>query len=100
MEYKRALKQRNKILLDGKLTGRFDGDLIAAWTDALVSHGTKVMTKREEFIQEFQPTFSAAYLSLVEYGEVPRLAYEPSFRFDNGDATRNRVVPCRAESSC
>ncbi len=86
MEYKRALKQRNKILLDGKLTGRFDGDLIAAWTDALVSHGTRVMTKRAEFIREFQPTFSTAYLTLVEYGEVPRLAYEPSFRFDNGDA--------------
>lgn len=85
MEYRRALKQRNKLLLDAKMTGYFDTDLVAAWTDALVSHGAKVMSKRREFVGEFQATFAAAYLTLVEYGEVPHLSYEPSFKIVSGD---------------
>ena len=84
MEYRRALKQRNKILLDGKFSGALDTELLAAWTDALVSHGTRVILKRAEFISEFQEPFSAAYSSLVEYGEAPRLVYEPSFTFNMG----------------
>jgi len=86
MEYRRALKQRNKILLDGKLTGMHDTDLLRAWTDALVSHGTRVVQKRAEFINEFQSPFSAAYSALVEYGEAPRLVYEPSFTLKIGQS--------------
>ena len=82
MEYRRALKQRNKLLLDGKLTSAIDTRLLAAWTDALVEHGIKVMRKREEFIRDFRNTFAAAYTSLVEYGEAPQLIYEPSFPLD------------------
>jgi len=83
MEYKRALKQRNKILLDGKLTGNLDLDLLAAWTDALIGHGARLITKRAEFANEFQAPFSTAYSDLVERGEVPRLIYEPSFGLMN-----------------
>ncbi|MCL5738334.1 MAG: DNA replication/repair protein RecF [Bacteroidetes bacterium] len=82
IEYRRALKQRNKVLLDGKINNTLDGDLLAAWTDALVAHGTRVIIKRGEFVREFQDTFANAYTSLVEYGEVPKLVYEPSFAAD------------------
>ena len=78
-EYRRALKQRNKILLDGKFTGVVDTGLLGAWSDALVSHGTRVIMKRAEFAREFQPAFSSAYTALIEKGEAPRLLYEPSF---------------------
>ncbi len=81
-EYRRALKQRNKILLDGKLSNAFDGDLLSAWTDALIAHGSKVMARREKFVNEFQDAFSASYRSLVDSGEVPGLRYEPSFRVE------------------
>lgn len=84
IEYRRALKQRNKILLDGKLSGALDTGILAAWTDALVSHGTRVISKRIEFVNEFQAPFSAAYSALVEYGEAPRLVYEPSFALNAG----------------
>jgi DNA replication and repair protein RecF len=83
MEYKRALKQRNKILLDGRLTGKLDAGLLAAWTDALISHGTKVIMRRAEFVNEFQEPFSTVYSTLVERSEVPRLVYEPSFGLKN-----------------
>ncbi len=83
LEYRRALRQRNKILLDAKLSGRLDGDLLTAWTDALTSHGTNVMRKRADFVREFQPIFSGAYAALVEYGESPSLVYEPSFSFES-----------------
>lgn len=79
VEYRRALKQRNKILLDGKITNIFDKDMLSAWTDALVSHGTRIMKKRDEFVGYFQGTFKSAYKTLVESGEVPTLIYTPSF---------------------
>lgn len=78
-EYRRALKQRNRILLDGKLNSLLDDDLLVAWTDALVAHGTRIMSRRQRFIDEFQDKFSAAYLSVVESGEAPALRYQPSF---------------------
>ncbi len=79
VEYRRALKQRNKILLDGKIGSVFDKEMLSAWTDALVSHGTRIMMKRDEFIRYFQETFESAYRTLVESGEVPTLVYTPSF---------------------
>ena len=80
IEYRRALKQRNKILLDCKLTGALDPELLRAWTDALVEHGTRVVTRRMEFVKDFRNTLSGAYASLVENVERPGLAYEASFR--------------------
>lgn len=82
-EYRRALKQRNRILLDGKFNNLLSDQLLVAWTDALVAHGTRIMSKRRRFIGEFQDKFSAAYLSVVESGETPALRYQPSF--DAGD---------------
>ncbi len=81
-EYRRALKQRNKILLDAKLNGSLDGGMLSAWTDALVAHGTKVVSRRRRFVDEFQETFTSAYRSLVDAGETPMLRYEPSFSAD------------------
>lgn len=83
-EYRRALKQRNKILLDAKLNGSLDGDMLSAWTDALVAHGTTVVSRRRRFVEEFQETFAASYRALVDSGESPALRYEASFDA-NGD---------------
>ncbi len=81
-EYRRALKQRNRLLLDAKFNNPLNDDLLSAWTDALVSHGTRIISRRQRFIAEFQEKFSAAYLSVVESGEIPSLRYIPSFGFD------------------
>ncbi len=84
VEYRRALKQRNKILLDAKISGVLDKGMLAAWSDALVLHGAKIMTRRDEFVLDFQDTFKSAYAMLVESGEAPGLRYEPSFTAANG----------------
>jgi DNA replication and repair protein RecF len=78
-EYGRALKQRNRILLDGKLNGSLDGETLSAWTEALVMHGKKIMSRRMRFVDEFRDTFRMSYGALVESGEAPSLRYEPSF---------------------
>lgn len=92
-EYRRALKQRNKVLLDAKLNNALDRGLLVAWTEALVAHGTKVISRRRQFIDEFQEPFGSAYRSLVETGETPTMKYQPSF--DGGDdmesAFRNKL---------
>lgn len=78
-EYRRALKQRNRILLDGKLNNSLNDDLLDAWTDALIAHGSGIIARRNRFVGEFQASFSTAYQQLVESGETPTMRYEPSF---------------------
>lgn len=78
-EYRRALKQRNRILLDAKLNNSLNDDLLEAWTDALIAHGARIIARRERFVGEFQESFSTAYRGLVESGETPTMRYEPSF---------------------
>ncbi len=83
IEFGRAVKQRNKILLDGKLTGGLDPGILDAWTDALVLHGTRIVSRRATFLHEFQDVFASAYASLVDIGETPAISYTPSFAFDS-----------------
>jgi len=92
IEYRRTLKQRNKVLLNGKMTGTIDVKLLDAWTNAFIDHGTKIMMKRLEFMDDFQSTFTEAYKTLVGFGEAPRIAYEPSFAMDNDSKTTSSIA--------
>ncbi len=79
IEYARALKQRNRVLLDGRLTGRLDLGILDAWTDALVAHGAQIVERRSSFVKEFREVFVSAYDWLVKYYETPDMIYMPSF---------------------
>jgi DNA replication and repair protein RecF len=78
LEYRRVLHQRNRLLLDARLSGRPAGAALAPWTENLVRHGTVLMERRERFVREFAPAFRNAYAELGPDAETAEIAYLPS----------------------
>ncbi len=76
MEYRRALRQRNKILSD---VSRGIGNiaLLEPWDETLCIHGSKVLLKRAMFFEEFAPFITRAYGAVAHEREVPSVEYMP-----------------------
>jgi DNA replication and repair protein RecF len=72
-EYRRALRQRNRVLLDMR-SGR--GGALEPWTLSLASRGAEVALRRRAFVREFIPYVQDAYRELVGGREVPGLRYD------------------------
>lgn len=77
LEYRKVLRQRNKILLDARIARRDPGTLLEPWTEQLVKLGGALMTKRMIFVREFQSFISSAYHHLVGVEEEPMITYQP-----------------------
>jgi DNA replication and repair protein RecF len=79
LEYRRILKQRNKILVEYK-TRRDDPQKdLEPWNESLVQVGVLIMQKRMEFVQNFQPYIQKAYAQIARLDEKPTIQYRPSF---------------------
>jgi len=104
VEYRRSLKQRNKILLDARITsGNIDG-LLEPWDDQIVTLGGELMKRREKFVNEFQTYIAPTYHRIVEGGEDPQIQYIPNVdgRSEEGetgysDMLRKSIVSKRSE---
>jgi DNA replication and repair protein RecF len=77
LEYRRILKQRNKTLLEAKVSRRTD-TVLSPWNEQLASVGAKLMVKRRNFVEEFQPHMTSAYSHINELAENPTIVYSPS----------------------
>ena len=86
LEYRRIVKQRNKILVDAKIARSDCSDLLEPWDEGLVSHGVKVVQKRAEFLEEFQPFVTAAIEEITGSVEQPRAAYESNVPLAEGSS--------------
>ncbi|MBI4536169.1 MAG: DNA replication/repair protein RecF [Ignavibacteriae bacterium] len=75
LEYRRALKQRNKLLLDAKLGRSYSSSLIDPWSINLVRYGSRIIHRRQQLVEEFQPYVIRAYRELVRDREKPSLDY-------------------------
>jgi DNA replication and repair protein RecF len=80
LEYRRVLKQRNKILLDAKLAGRGASGELEPWDEQLATHGSYLIVRRKRFVEEFQPVIASAYRRIAGADEVPTIAYRPLAR--------------------
>ena len=76
MEYRSALRQRNKLLLAAKLSGKGVSETMESWDEALITRGARVMQRRREFLVEFKPVLSEAYARIGGKGEDPSVEYE------------------------
>jgi DNA replication and repair protein RecF len=84
LEYRRALQQRNRILLEARLEQREVSETIGPWTEALVRHGTLVLERRREFVAAFRERFAAEYSLLAGGGEEAEISYRCSVEADEG----------------
>ena len=84
LEYRRALRQRNRLLMRGKAEGVRPGDLLEPWSLSLAKHGGRIMQRRREFAEEFQPWVRRAYAVLAAEKEEPEVAYVPTVALSPG----------------
>ncbi len=70
LEYRRALKQRNRLLADARYIQTYIPELIEPWTAALVEHGARIIRHRQTFVREFRGEVQKAYRELI--GEPAR----------------------------
>jgi DNA replication and repair protein RecF len=75
IEYRRVLKQRNRLLLDAKLDSLYQPELIEPWTRSLVQLGSRIVLHRLRFVNEFQEYVGRAYRELVQNHEAPDVSY-------------------------
>ncbi len=102
IEYRRIVKQRNKILLDAKLSGSDPSSLLEPWNEQLLQNGATLFHRRALFVQEFQEILRSAYTQLAGNNEEPTIEYQP---FDDpctseqeyGDRMRQALTASRRE---
>jgi DNA replication and repair protein RecF len=79
IEYRRILKQRNKILSDMLFSHKEISAAIEPWNENLVRVGTALVEKRIEFIEDFQTFVIDSYATIAGKTERPEISYVPSF---------------------
>ena len=76
LEYRKALRQRNKLLLDARLARRSPGSALDAWSSLLVQRGARVAVRRRDFVEEFRPYVERAFAAIAGDQEHPNLSYD------------------------
>jgi DNA replication and repair protein RecF len=74
-EYRRILRQRNRVLLDARHQGGIDAGVLDPWTEGLVEHGSRIIRKRMECVAFLQEPFMASYIGLAGSTEPVGLMY-------------------------
>ncbi|MDH3252134.1 MAG: DNA replication and repair protein RecF, partial [Ignavibacteria bacterium] len=83
MEFRRVLRQRNRILTDARFSGSRPADLLAPWTQGLIRYGSRIIHRRMLFAREFTGHVLSAYASLVSRREEPDIAYCTGIELDD-----------------
>jgi DNA replication and repair protein RecF len=92
-EYRRIVKQRNRVLLDARMRGSQPGRLLEPWNESLAVHGSVLVYRRRSFTEEFAQYMVRAYGDLVEGGEeIPGVRYECSCSTGNEPVPREAIA--------
>ena len=90
LEYRRVLRQRNKVLFDSKVTRSDCTELLEPWDEELVDRGVRITQRRNSFLKELQPLVNEAYERVAGRVEAPSICYQPSVRH-NGEAGEEEI---------
>ncbi len=82
LEYRHTLKQRNKILLDGKFSNTDISMMLESWNEQLIKLGTSLIRRRQKFVEEFQSFMQSAYHKVVDVQEEPTLEYDSAVHIE------------------
>jgi DNA replication and repair protein RecF len=74
--YNKVLQQRNSLLKEFADSGRFNASLLEVLDEQLAAPGTRIHTRRQEFLQELIPLVQHIYGKLSEQRENTGLVYE------------------------
>lgn len=90
LQYQKALSQRNHLLKQMQQgNAQSLGTMLEVWNEQVAEHGTKIMQKRQSFIQKLEVWANRIHGGITGGNEMLRIEYQPSFEiaaFEN-DAT-------------
>jgi DNA replication and repair protein RecF len=75
LEYRRILRQRNRLLADARFQGRGVPDAVDPWTTALVERGSRIIFRRAVFLERLQQSLRPAYADLAGANDDLTLVY-------------------------
>ena len=71
LEYRRAIRQRNRILGEMRVTGSRQGPELEPWTLSIVRYGSRIIQRRLAFVHEFKRPLLDSYRKITGADEVP-----------------------------
>jgi len=78
IEYRKILRQRNRILLESKGGQAIGRELLEPWDESLIKRGTQISLRRAQFVYEFSPYLVDAFIQIAGKAEQPAIEYESS----------------------
>ncbi|MFD2615256.1 DNA replication/repair protein RecF [Paenibacillus gansuensis] len=78
-QYHKVLAQRNNMLKAGNFTSVTNQAMMEVWNEQLVQYGTKIMKKRQSFINKLQQWAQQIHSGITNGAEQIRIDYVPSF---------------------
>jgi DNA replication and repair protein RecF len=75
LEYRRIVKQRNRLLLDFRLLGNTDPERMQPWDESLARLGGAITERRHAFVREFREFVLDAYRIVAGGAETPDIHY-------------------------
>lgn len=74
--YQQVLKQRNSLLKLFAERNQVDNDLLDTYDEPLLSLGQKIHNRRQQFVEDFLPSFQKHYAYLSDDREMVSIVYE------------------------
>jgi len=87
LEYRRVLRQRNRILLDAKFSRQDPWSNLEPWNESLINLGSRITEKRLSFVSDFNPYVASVYEKISGGAEKPGISYESVLGTTGGTAT-------------
>lgn len=98
MKYRRARRQRNEVLRSYKKRPDPPPDeLLAPWTEELVTLGSRIVHRRQQFLHDFADDLAEAYRRIEAVAERPTIEYDTIADLDP-DATTDDVAAAFREA--
>ncbi len=91
LEYRRIVKQRNRVLSDFRAQEMQRMDLLEPWNEGLIRYGSRLIRRRVQLVRELDPYVLAAYRELVPGDEEPTLAYSSGLEGLLPDSTEEQI---------
>ena len=87
LEYRRVLRQRNRLLAEARTAGTaVPVGIMEPWTLSLARLGARVIERRRQFVEEFRPMVLATYRRIAPGAESPELRYVGTGGADGGES--------------
>jgi DNA replication and repair protein RecF len=77
LEYRRVLRQRNRLLSDARQMRLSLVPALEAWDISLADYGSRLISRRQMFVRDFRPAVAESYRSVVGPGDVAEVRYLP-----------------------